>query len=63
MKTFRLCCFNKQIYDDAPYEKFVETEDDVTLDDVWKKEHNNYELGHIVTITEVGSWKEKRFYK
>lgn len=63
MKTFMLCYKNKLDGYGADYHRYVKREDGTSLDEVWDVEHNEYEMGSVVTITDLETWNEKTFYK
>ena len=65
MKTFMLCYKNKPDENGADYIRYftVNRENGTTLEEVWDVEHNEYEMGSVVTITDLETWNEKTFYK
>lgn len=63
MKWFKLTYCNKVEEDGPPYTMALQGDASWTVDDMWNRAHNYYDIGDIVMVTDLSNWHEKTFCK
>lgn len=63
MARYRLCYVNKPADEGMPYYSFADAEDGDSLDDIWNRVHNWFDLGSVVNILDTQKWVDKTFCK